>query len=85
MGYCMKAHECISPQEGVISVVERGHLEGYFFGPIIIRRAEYHVECYFSRTPRPPTGNNSSEGRAALLNAAPVYFHFAECIFVDEV
>ena len=72
-------------QEGVISAVERGHLEGYFFGLIILWRAEYHVKCDFSRTPRLPTGNDSSEGRAALLDATPVYFHFVECIFIDEV
>ena len=85
MGYGLEVCEGVPPQKGVISAIERGHLEGYLFGPIILRRAEYHVECYFSRTPRLPTGNNSSECRAALLNAAPIYFHFVECIFVDEV
>ena len=70
---------------GVISVVERGHLEGYFFGPIVLWCAEYHVECDFSRTSCLPTGNDSSEGRAALLDVPPVYFHFVECILIDEV
>ena len=85
MRYSLEACKCISPQEGVISAVERGHLEGYLFGPIILRRAEYHVKFDFSRTPCLPTGNDSSEGRVALLDAAPVYFHFVECILIDEV
>ena len=69
----------------MIGTLERIYLEGYFFGPIILRRAEYHVERDFSRTSRLPTGNDSSEGRATLLDAAPVYFHFIECILIDEV
>ena len=85
MGYGLKACERISPQQGVISTVERGHLEGYFFGPIVLRCAEYHVERVFSRASRLLTGNNSSEGRITLLDAAPVYFHFIECVLVDEV
>ena len=84
MGYSLEACKCISPHEGVISAVERGHLEGYLLGPIILRRAEYHVKCDFSRTPRLPTGNDSSESRGALHNAAPIYFHFVECILIDE-
>jgi len=56
----------------VVSAAERSHLEGYLFGPIILRRAEYHVKCDFSRTSRLPTGNDSSEGRAALLDVASV-------------
>ena len=70
---------------GVISVVERGHLEGYFFGPIVLWCAEYHVECDFSHTLYLPTRNDSLEGRVALLDAAPVYFHFIECVLVNEV
>ena len=67
----------------MISSVERGHLEGYLFEPIILRRAEYHVECDFSRASRLPTGDDSSEGRATLLDAAPIYFHFVEWVLVD--
>ena len=85
MRYGLKACESVSPQQGVVSTVERGHLEGYLFGPIVLQSAEYHVKCDFSRTPRLPTGNDSSEGRATLLNAAPTYFHFYECVLVDEV
>ena len=85
MRYSLEACKCILPQVGVISAVERGHLEGYLFGPIILQRAEYHFKCYFSRTPRLPIGNDSSEGHVALLGVAPVYFHFVDCIFVDEV
>ena len=85
MRYGLKAREFISPQQGVIPTIERGHLERYLFGPIVLRRAEYHVKCDFARASSLPTGNDSSEGRAALLDAAPVYFHFVECIFIDEV
>ena len=69
----------------MVSAAERGHLECDFFGRIILRRAEYHVKCDFSCTPCLPTGNDSSERRAALLNAAPVYFHFMECVLINEV
>ena len=74
-------------QSKIIDTLEtyQGHLEGYLLGPIILRRAEYHIECDFSRTSCLPTGNNSSEGRAALLNAAPVYFHFVESFLINEV
>ena len=85
MRYSLEACKSIPPQQGVVSAAERSHLEGDFFGPVILRRAEYNVECDFSRTSRLPTRDNSYEGRAALLNAAPIYFHFVECIFVDEV
>ena len=85
MRYGLEACKCLSPQEGVISTVERCHLEGYFFGPIILRRAEYQIECDFSRTSRLPTRNNSSKGRITLLNAAPVYFHFLKGFLINEV
>ena len=68
-----------------MSAVKRGHLEGYFFGPIVLRCAEYHVERDFARASRLPTRNDSLEGRATLLNAAPIYFHFGESFLVDEV
>ena len=76
MEYVLKACKSIPPQQGVVSTAERGHMESDFFGPIILRRAEYHVKCDFSRTSHLPTGNDSSEGRVALLDAASVYFHF---------
>ena len=34
---------------------------------------------------RVPTRDDTSEGRAALLNAALVYFHFIESFLIDEV
>ena len=69
----------------MISTVERGHLEGYLFGPIVLRRAEYHVECNFSRASHLLAGNDSLEGRITLLDAAHVNFHFIEHVFVHEV
>ena len=60
-------------------------MKGYLFGPIILRCAEYHIECEFSRTSCLPAGNNSSTGCAALFNAALVYFHFIESFLVNEV
>ena len=60
-------------------------MKGYLFGPIVLRRAEYHIECDFSRTSCLPARNNSLEGCVALLNVAPVYFHFVEGFLVDEV
>ena len=69
----------------MISAVERGHLERDFFGSIIVRRAEHHIKCDFSGAARFPAGDYSSEGCAASLNAALVYFHFLESFLVDEV
>ena len=60
-------------------------MEGDFFGPVILWGAEYHIECDFSRTSCLLTRDNSLEGRAALLNAALVYFHFVEGFLIDEV
>ena len=60
-------------------------MECDFFRPIILRSAEYHIQCDFSRTSCLPTGDDSSEGRAALLNAAFVNFHLVEGFLVDEV
>ena len=85
MRYGLEACKSVPPQQGVVSAAERGHLESDFFGPIILRRAEYHVKCEFSRASCLPTGNDSSEGCATLLNAAPVYFHFVECVLINEV
>src|SRR4051794_8764712 len=68
MRYSLKACECISPQQGMISTVERGHLKGCLFGPIVLWRAEYHVKCNFPRTSRHPAGNDSSECHIALLD-----------------
>ena len=85
MRYGLEACKSVPPQQGMVSVAERGHLESDFFGPIILRRAEYHVDCDFSRASCLRTGNDSSEGRAALLDAASVYFHFVECILIYEV
>src|SRR4051812_16304033 len=61
MRYGLNACECVSPQQGVISTVERGHLEGYLFGPIVLWRDEYHVKCNFPSAPRLLAGNDSSE------------------------
>ena len=85
MRYGLKARAGLSPQQGMVPTVERGHLESYFFEPIIVQRAEYHIKCNFSRTPRFPTRNDTSKGCAAFLDAAPVYFHLVERVLVNEV
>ena len=36
MGYGLKVCKSIPPQQGMISAPERGHLESYFFGPIVL-------------------------------------------------
>ena len=69
----------------MISTTERGHLESDLRGPVIIRRAEHHIQCDFSCAACFPTGDCSSKGCAASLNAAPVYFHFSEGFLVSEV
>ena len=69
----------------VAPTVERGHLEGYLFGPIVLRRAEYHVKLNFSCASCFPTGNDSSEGLITLLDADSIYLHFTECVLVNEV
>ena len=85
MGYSLETRECVSPQEGVVSAAERGHLEYDFFGPKILWRAEYHIQCDFSCTSCLPTRDDSPEGRAASLNVALVNFHLVEDLIVDEV
>ena len=60
-------------------------MERDLFGPVILRRAEYHIQCDFPRTSCLPTRDDSSEGRAASLNAALVYFHLIEGFLIDEV
>ena len=70
---------------GVVSAAKQGYLECDFFRRIILRSAEYHIQCDFSRTSRLPTRDDSPEGRAALLNAALVNFHLVEGFLVDEV
>ena len=69
----------------LISAAERGHLERDLLGPVTIRRAEHHVQCDFSCAACFRTGDYSSKGCAASLNAAPVYFHFSEGFLVNEV
>ena len=85
MGYGLEACEDVLPQKGVISAIERGHVEEKLFGPEVIRRAEYYVECNFSRASRFSTGDNNSKGGTALLDATLVHLHFVERIFIDEV
>src|SRR3954468_10051305 len=57
----------------MVSATERGHLERDLFGPVI------------SYTARFPTGDYSSKGCAASLNAVPVYFHFSKGFLINEV
>ena len=52
--------ECGSSEQGVIATAKQGHLECDLFGPIILRRAEYHIYCDFSRTSCLPTRDDSS-------------------------
>ena len=69
----------------MVSAAERGHLERDFFGPVIVRRAEHHIECDFSSAACFQARDYSSEGCAASLNTAPVYFHFLKSFLVNEV
>src|SRR3954470_15064798 len=69
----------------MVSAFERGHLERDLFGPVIIRSAEYHIQCDLSGAAHFLTGDYSSKGCAASLNAVPVYFHLLEGFLVDEV
>ena len=85
MGYSLEACECVSPQKGVVSTAKWGHLECYFFGPVILRGAEYHIQCDFPYASCLPTRDDSPEGRAALLNVALIYFHFVKSFLIDEV
>ena len=85
MGYNLKTRECVPPQEGVVSAAERGHLECNFFGPVILRHVEYHIQCDFSRALCLSTRDDSPEGSAASFNAALVNFHLVEGFLIDEV
>ena len=85
MGYGLKACECVSPQQGVISAVERCHVEEQLFGPVVLRCAEYDVKFNLPRASCFLTGDNALKCGAALLNATFVHLHFLERIFVDEV
>src|SRR3954469_23438552 len=68
----------------MISALERGHLERDLFGPVIIRSAEYNIQCDFSGAARFLTGDYTSKGCAGPLNAVPVYFHFLKGFLVYE-
>ena len=85
MGYVLKACEGVSPQQGVISAIDRCHVEVQLFGPVVLRRAEYHIEFNFPRASCFSTGDNASKGGTALLDATLVHLHFVERIFVDQV
>ena len=69
----------------MVSDAERGHLKCDLLGSVIIRRAEHHIQCDFSCTARFPTGDYSSKGCVASLNAALVNFHFSQGFLIDEV
>src|SRR5215216_2604401 len=85
MGYGLEACEGIPSQKGVVSAIERGHVEEKLFGPVVIRRAEYYIEFNFPRASCFSTGDNTSKGGTTLLDAALVHLHFVERIFVNEV
>ena len=85
MGYGLEECEGVPPQEGVISAIERGHVEEQLSGHIILRRAEYYIKFNFPRASCFSTGDNASKGGTALLDATLVHLHFVERIFVDEV
>ena len=85
MGYGLKACECVSPQQGVMSAVGRCHVEQQLFGPVVLRRAKYDVKFDLPRASCFSTGDDASESGATLLNANFVHLHFLERIFVDEV
>ena len=85
MGDCLKACEGVSPQQGVISAIERCHVEEQLFGPVVLRRAEYGIKFKLPRASCFSTGDNASEGGAPLLDATLVQLHFIERVLVDEV
>ena len=60
-------------------------MERDLFGPVIVRRAKHHIKCDFSGAVRFPTGDYSSKGCVASLNAALVYFHFLKGFLINEV
>ena len=69
----------------MVSAAERGHLERDLLGPVIIQRAEHHIQCDFSLTARFPAWDYSPKSCVASLNAAPVNFHFSQGFLVYEV
>ena len=69
----------------MVAAPERGHLKHDLLGSVIVRRAEHHIQCDFSCTARFPTGDYSSKGCAASLDAVPVYFHFSKGFLINEV
>ena len=85
MGDGLEACEGVLPQKGMISSIERDHMEEQLFRPVVIRHAEYYVECNFSRASCFSTSDNTSKGGTALLDAIFVHLHFVERIFIDEV
>ena len=62
MGYGLEACEGVPPQKGVISAVERGHVEEELFGPVVIRRAEYYIKFNFPQASCFSTGDDASKG-----------------------
>lgn len=69
----------------MISIVEGDHMEEQLFGPVIFGRAEYHIQFNFPIASCFLTGDDSSKGGAALLDACFVNLHLVERVLVDEV
>ena len=69
----------------MVSAAKRGHLERDFFGPVILRRAEYYIKFDFPRTSYFSTGDDASKGGVALPDACSINLHFVERIFIDKV
>ena len=85
MGYGLEACEGVPPQEGVISAIERDHVEEQLSGPVIIKRAEYYIKLYFPRASCFSTGDDASKGGDASLDVVLVHLHFVERVLIDEV
>ena len=85
MGYGLKACEGVSPQQGVISAIERCHIEEQLFGPVVFWHAKYYIKFNFLRASCFLTGDDASKGSTALLDACSINMHFVERVLVDEV
>ena len=69
----------------MIPTIEGDHVKEQLFGPVIFGCAEYHIQFNSPRASCFSTGDNSSKGSVALLNACSVDLHFVERVFLDEV
>ena len=65
--------------------IKGDHVEEQLLGSIVLMCAKHHVQFNFSRAMCLLTGDNTSKGCTALLDAALVYLHFVERVLINEV